>query len=557
MNRNKSKKIVVILIIIVIILILLCGAVYAYLTTDILKSNKKLFFKYTAQLLEENGIIEEQLKQYYEKQQNTPFSNSGKFYANISSQNQNIESQFKNTNNMDITFSGQIDNQSQKMLQDISINYSDNINFPLTFKKIGDIVGLQTKYVGKKYVTINVNNKNNSTSSQEMDINLNETTQEIGKIRQLFGVELSNEQINYIKDTYIGIIDNNLQESNFSKVEENGKAGYKLTLTGEEQKNIIIKILENLKNDNFTLDTLNEMIKNQDNISQIKEDDIDDLIEKLNKDTEEFKDISITVYHVNGKVTKVSIQNEECDAIIEKIASTNELQYNISIEMLDKTNTTSKLYINVKYNGLDSMQNIEEKYEIGIEYDAYTYKYNFNNKIEFQQSSNIEDFTQENSLDLNSLEDEQKATFMNAVIQRITDVNAEQMEQLGVNEDENPLGYMIPSFGSFSGEANLINNDAINEVEINSFNEKFQVYEGTNLRGATVKGLFTTIQNNNETENQNRKIEEINFDGDEYEATSQNITLLKSTIETEAIYKVEFEKQENTGIIYRVVINKK
>lgn len=556
MNRNKSKKIVIILIIIVLILILLGGVAYAYLTTDILKSNKKLFFKYTSQLLEENGIIEEQLKQYYEKQRNMPFSNSGNFYANISSENQNIESQFKNTNNMDITFSGQIDNQSHKMIQNISINYSDGINFPLTFKRVGDNMGLQSKYVGKKYVTININDGNNSTSSEETNIQLNEVVQKIEKIKELFNENLSKEQINYIKDTYIGIIDKNLQDSNFTKLEENGKIGYKITLTVEEQKNIISKILGNLKNDKFTLDTLNEIISKQDRSSQIKEDDIDDIIEELNRDTKEMKDISIIIYQEKGRVTKLSIESTEYSAIIEKTASNNELQYNISIEMLD-ANAPLKLYINIKYNGLNSMQNIEEKYEIGIKYDTYSYKYNFNNKIEFQQSSNVEEFTQDNSLDLNSLEDQQRAAFINAAIQRITEVNAEQMEQLGVSESENPLMYIIPSLGIFSGGTNVINNDAIDEVEIDAFNEKFQVYEGKNLKGVTVKGLFTTIQNNNEIQKQNRKIEEINFDGDEYEATSPNIALLKSTIETEASYKVEFEKQENTGIIYRVVINKK
>ena len=76
--------------------------------------------------------------------------------------------------------------------------------------------------------------------------------------------------------------------------------------------------------------------------------------------------------------------------------------------------------------------------------------------------------------------------------------------------------------------------------------------------GVTVKGLLSTIQRNNETrEDESRKIKEIHFDGEEYEVTEQNITLLKSNVETEKAYRVEFEKDEDTGIIYRAVINKK
>ena len=68
--------------------------------------------------------------------------------------------------------------------------------------------------------------------------------------------------------------------------------------------------------------------------------------------------------------------------------------------------------------------------------------------------------------------------------------------------------------------------------------------------------LLTTIQNNNETQS-NNQIEEINFDGEEYEVTEQNITYLKSTINVEDAYRVEFERDIDTGLIYRAVINKR
>ena len=53
-----------------------------------------------------------------------------------------------------------------------------------------------------------------------------------------------------------------------------------------------------------------------------------------------------------------------------------------------------------------------------------------------------------------------------------------------------------------------------------------------------------------------RTIKEIHFDGEEYEATDQNITLIKDAIEAETLYRVEFELDANTGLIYRAVINK-
>ena len=63
-------------------------------------------------------------------------------------------------------------------------------------------------------------------------------------------------------------------------------------------------------------------------------------------------------------------------------------------------------------------------------------------------------------------------------------------------------------------------------------------------------------EENENNRNNNPQITEIHFDGEEYEVSEQNITLIKDMIETEILYRVEFELDSNTGLIYRVVINK-
>ena len=67
--------------------------------------------------------------------------------------------------------------------------------------------------------------------------------------------------------------------------------------------------------------------------------------------------------------------------------------------------------------------------------------------------------------------------------------------------------------------------------------------------------MLTTVKKNNETY-EDYQIKEINFIGEEYEATEQNITLIKSEIVTADNYEIEFEKNQDTGIIYRLVISK-
>ena len=153
------------------------------------------------------------------------------------------------------------------------------------------------------------------------------------------------------------------------------------------------------------------------------------------------------------------------------------------------------------------------------------------------------------------------------------------MEDLGVREDENPIIYAIPTLYFYSqmsnsqlGETSDFSNmmDEMNAVEINSYNSRYEKYEGNNLTGATVKGLLTEIASFNglndddeeyeedEISSNDYKIKEINFNGEEYsEITMQTITALKDEIKVEDGYKVEFEKDESTGAIYRAVINKK
>ena len=145
------------------------------------------------------------------------------------------------------------------------------------------------------------------------------------------------------------------------------------------------------------------------------------------------------------------------------------------------------------------------------------------------------------------------------------------MEQLGATGEQNPLYFILPTqiLSDFLG---IQSSNQITEVELAEFNEKFYLYEGTSQRGVTVRGLLSTIALNNgyedstsgngtsETENNNTnnnpQITEIHFDGEEYEVSEQNITLIKDMIETETLYRVEFELDSNTGLIYRVVINK-
>lgn len=45
----------------------------------------------------------------------------------------------------------------------------------------------------------------------------------------------------------------------------------------------------------------------------------------------------------------------------------------------------------------------------------------------------------------------------------------------------------------------VVNNNAMSEVDISTFNQKFEQYFGTKVKGANVRALLTAIRSNNTT----------------------------------------------------------
>lgn len=562
MGPKKNSKIILILIISTILLILLTSLAFAYFATDMFKSNKDLFFKYITQV-----GIDEQLSQYFEKQKTTPYQNQGTFQPNISTEGSQTK-EYEAVNNFNISFSGQTDKITDNFAQDITLNYSNDVTFPISLRKVGNIIGMQTEYIGSKYIAVETNSQDNEALES-----LNEVIEQIEKAKKLSNLPFSNEELKQIQDTYINIINNELQESQFSK-EDNG---YKLRINGEQLKNILVKILDTLKNDQKTLDKLNEYLEEQKNSLKLTATNIDNYKKTLEQE-QNGNDINyeITVFAQKDKTNKIVISNDELIITIEKEKSDDFLKYKVSLEDKDESGNLGFSF-SANYTGLSGLQNVKEEYIIERTVDPskniinnvqteknntsekITTKYQFNNQIDFIENANIEELSDNNSMILNNYEEEKVTNFLEQAGERIQKVNKQQMEQLGLEEYQNPLIQMFsPGLGLFiyNQATDVVNNTNISEAEINAFNSKFENYESTNLRGVTVKGLLSTIQTNNSGQN-NKKIEEIHFNGEEYEVTDQNISFLKDSVELETTYRVEFERDEETGIIYRAVINKK
>ena len=560
-SKNKGLKIAIIIVIIILALGITFSCLYFF--TDLFKSNKELFFKYTAQIVQqENGFIGEGLKQYLDKKQNTPYEDNGNIDFDISlpdlGQNDDV------LDNFNISFSGKMNKPNAKNEQNITLNYSNDVNFPFYYRKSNDMQGIQSEYIGTKYIAIK--------DGQELQGADNVDLSFVDTVASLQNLQIPYDQIQNLKTTYFDNIINQIENGKFSKISEENKVGYRLSLTGDELKNVLTQILETLKDDENTIDQLNALLGLQQSSSKIRTTDIDNLIEDLNN--AEVGEIEITVYKNNGKVSGLEIKQESLELSLERTESEGQETYNATINLLNNTDTNLNLGLVARFNGLNS-NNIKESYEISVQgknqNEDLNYKYTINNSVQFAEAVDIEDFSAQNAVILNDQDEEYVSGLLNAIQDRLIAVNQNQMEQLGATAEQNPLYFVLPT-QILSDVLGIQSNNQLSEVEATEFNEKFYLYEGTSQRGVTVRGLLSTIALNNGYEdsssegdepeenenkrNNNPQITEIHFDGEEYEVSEQNITLIKDMIETETLYRVEFELDSNTGLIYRVVINK-
>lgn len=459
--KDKKVKIIALILLIIAILIIGVGVVLAYLKTDIFKTNKQLFFKYISELGQVvNGFDDEELNAYFEKQNITPYSNEGKLSVNINVPS--VEEKIKNANAVNITFSGKRDENNKKQEQKISLNYSDTVSFPIEYKRDGDLYALTSNIVVDKYVAV----KNDGLKQLFEKFGLSDVSMIPDKIEQNeMPLDELEDKLNEILEKCGNILVENLKDSNFSKIDKDKIA---LTLSQEEVKTIILKLLEELKNDVNLLGIDEEEIQAE----------MEDLINEFS-DIEATTDeaLKIIAYKNNNKLLNIEIQiaeyatiniqvedskitimpksldGEDTRIVIEKVKEENLVNYNMNYSQYSEDMNLS-FYINMKFSGILT-NNAEENYVIGFnvadpnnQSQNISYEYTFNTKKTFTNEIEIENLTNENSIILNDCTKEYINSLVTAIGNRIMQINEEQMRTLG--EKQNPLIMTTPIYIIFT-----------------------------------------------------------------------------------------------------------
>lgn len=563
---------------IIFVLILILGGVfaYAYFATDLFKTNEELFFKYLGQVVDtQDGFIDSKLTEYSNKKITGKYEDSGKFSANIDVSGMDSD-MLQTINDFNIEYSGKVDNTTRKNEQNITLNYSEDVNFPFKYKYADETLGLQTDYVSSKY--IGIENRNLKEFVEKFGV---EDTDQIPDSIDFFS-ELTNQQnMNFsdeereqIKNTYAPIIQEKFSGKEFTKTEDNGVTSYSVEITNQEIKDLLVEILETLKDDPILmpkmeetfkeiLDNMNEIYKeaNSRNYKEVTiQSIIEEMLEDLNDSDVEEGTNTITVSQTNKKLSAITLKTTNESAELEiKITKTNDsgnLTYGMEMNFTDSEKQDAmRFFLTASYQGLEQLATVNENYQFGLNGtmngEEQKMEYNLNCTDTFNDGLTIDDYKEDEIQVLNDYDAEEFATLMMTVVERIGKVNAEQMEQIDFEEYGNPILYAFPftSIGllTYNQAASVVNENSMSEAEMSAFNSQFTQYEGEQ-RGTNVRALLQkVISSNFNQDDDNRKVEVSGVVTMSKDATS----VPTDEIQAGSTYNVELEYTEGwvSGII--------
>lgn len=544
----KGKKIGIIILVLLILLMIAGGAfAYAYIATDIFKTDKEMFFKYFSQITAEDGFIEKGIVDFEKKKMQTPYKNSGEITIDLEDLGELDEKILEKVNGLVIRFDGQIDSANQKTEQNIEIDYGNNVILPISYKQDVNKFGLQSDKLSKQYIGI----RNEKLKEFATKFGVEDVSEIPDKI-ELSNIEekaiFTDEEIEQLKQIYGTVLQQELLEENFTRVKTQQNESYTLELSAEQIKNIIIKMLEATKSNTMIIDKINELILKQDpEMEKIDVAVIDDLIKSINEeDISEIPNLRLTIVQSNKQLKQIIIQLGENQITIEKSSVQDGITYDINCDIKEESVNSFSLieeeaepaminiYFKLQYTGLETLSNVQEMYQFGFsrsegeEKLGYDYTININNQ--FDESISINSLDKSNTVFLNDYDKEQVTKFLSQVGTKLLEINKKQMTELGLKEYENPILYSNPITMLFIMQIeamNAIKDSSLEDYEKQQFNQTFTPYEGQMVSGSDVNAMIHIVQNSNLV-NEEKSVK-VTLDGNE----------VTENVDSSKIYKVE------------------
>ena len=526
---TKKKKITIAIIIVIFVILVISGVCIAlYINTDMFKSNEVLFAKYLGQNLENIKLLETTLE-------NTSYNETldNSFY------NTNIEAEAKYTqaigtssessdnsiNQLKITLEGQTDKINGYNYKNLKLLKNEEQVAQIEYLQSENNYGIRFSDLFNQYlISGNSNIKEMLKSIGYEEEQLKNIPENIESKQILNEVKLTEDELNVLKEKYVGIIENNLSEENFSKknkqsVTINGQNfetnAYILTITKEQLNNIYVNLLQAIEQDEILLSKIDIL---QNNINEIGIENV-----QINLREELIKNIDLTIQKINqnnigADTTRIIVYESDGTTIRTRI-ETNDYQTNIDYVKIEE-NTFVQILIangeNEKYkftlnNNLNNllieakdnveMTNIElqrteelngnnrnRQYDIIYNIEDKKIEITLTENIEIAEENNLQSFNEENAIEIDTLKEQ--GTINN--VKESIDNEIEEVKQKIQYQD---IEQMLINIGIVQNST-ILNSEGISETEKNRFNSNFELLKGENLSGERVLQTIQIVKNN-------------------------------------------------------------
>ncbi len=568
------KKMQITIIALAIVLLLGCATFATlYFATDIFKSDKEMFYKYISQIRIGDIIATDEYSRYQERVKNENNTNKGNVSINVKGNNEEVineEFDFETKSKPGENFASAKINMKQNDEKKLTIDYLRN----------EDLYGLRFEDLIKQYIVL----ENNNLKEFAQKLGIENTDNIPNKLEiQDKGVMSEEEQkaIEQIFTKYINLAIEQVPNENYSKIKnesitfdnkEINADGYQVEISKNLLKEILINILNTMKEDEEAYNLLNKLSETEvdlENYKQTMQTSIDEISQENIK-----TNIAVKVYKQGKKTIKLvgTIELEENDGKIEFSVEKLEDKYdfllyvtsdddksnmsfnlNKNINVQEKEDIFCKVLINqndkeianstirfLREGRLDS-QNIKNSLKLDFDFleENVNINISYDSTKSFGENIETEKFKEGDYAIINQFDGEQISNLTRNLIAMIYEKIDEEKTVFGVvttitlNNSlfETARKAAINSQETQERELQLVENQAI-EV----FNIRFTSYEGIQS-GASVKTLISAIEQNNIT--------------DPTHKIDYNSTI--TSIESSKKYNISFEK-DSEGYISKAII---
>lgn len=589
MIPRKKKKVIIIVSIIILLIIMTISLILLYINTDLFRSHATLFAKYFGQNVENIDTIyqkmgESELNQIIRQNKYTTKTQVKMNY--IEGKGTTLENTQNSINQLKLNIEGQTDKNNQYNYQDIHLVRDDEKLAEVEYLQDGNIHGIRFSDLFNQYVAVNNENLRSLFEKMGYDeeslANLPNTIELEKNIENNF--QLTQEEKQKIQNDYINIIKENVSKEKFSKQtkqmiqidEKNINANaYTLTVTKEQMNNLIIKMLEQIKQDEIILTKVDQIqsLLPMYQTKSLKEQfisKIDDTITKITRNNIGQEESKITVYENNQMTLKTVIQNENYEIHIDVLPLEEEHYLQISYQ--DSTVEQFMTYKRTKEETNISLKNIKDKktaqYSLLIGEEINNNNGTKRIEASYEDDSNRLETTieqeirivngfdkqvkmnHENSINLSELEEEP----LQSILQQVNAQVSQKVTEITTNDMKEDLWKILKTIGLVK-EEQIFENIGITETEKTRFNSKFEILQGENLGKEEILNLIDAVKGNL-VEIEVIQNNELKLKLERTKKTEEVATSLISFVEKNQNkkYNAKVEYDEQTGLVKDIVL---